>query len=103
MSDLLTEANEIVNGERAASYGHPYDNFTHTAALWSAYLGFEITAEQVAVLMMLVKISREKNKHKRDNLVDVIGYVLTLEKVIDRREEINANNQTTKESSKEVR
>lgn len=91
-NDLLIEAEEIVYGERAASYGHPYDNFTNTAALWSAYLGIEITAEQVAVLMMLVKISRQRNKHKRDNLVDIIGYVLALQRVIDKRIELESEN-----------
>ena len=31
--------------------------------------------------MIQVKVSREINLHKRDNLVDLIGYALTLDAV----------------------
>ncbi len=35
--------------------------------------------------MVGVKISREVNTHKRDNLVDAAGYLRTLEMLIDER------------------
>lgn len=74
---ILEEAERIVSGDRGPQYGHPAANFVHTARLWSAYLGIEITAEQVPAMMILLKMSREKNRPKRDNLVDVAGYTKT--------------------------
>ncbi len=35
------------------------------------------------MMMALMKISREANKHKRDNLVDAVGYMLCLKWAID--------------------
>lgn len=79
------EAERLVNGERGSDYGHPLDDFSKTAKLWSVILNTEVTAEQVALCMLQVKVSRQLNKHKRDNLVDMIGYTLTLDKVISER------------------
>lgn len=76
---LLKEADEIVAGDRNESYGHPLDNHSRTAAMWSAYLGVPITAEQVCHLNILQKLSRHAHAPKRDNLVDVIGWTLNAE------------------------
>ena len=45
-------------GDRANSYGHVSDSFWRTAHLWSAYQGSEYTAQDVGVLMLLLKVSR---------------------------------------------
>jgi hypothetical protein len=82
---VLVEAEEIVNGPRQHDYGHPLDNFAHTAALWSPILGIVVTPEQVALCMVQLKVSRECHRPKRDNLVDMAGYVATLQKVLDER------------------
>ena len=37
-SAILTEADEIVNGARHDTYGHPADNHGCTAEMWTAYL-----------------------------------------------------------------
>jgi hypothetical protein len=75
---VLIEANKLVHGPRQANYGHPLDDFTKTAKMWSAILGIEVKPEQIALCMICVKISRETNEHKRDNLVDIGGYAETL-------------------------
>lgn len=63
--------------KRAEHYGDPRPNLERTAGLWSAYLGTEVTAHDVAQMMVLVKISRTKvpgvGKHD-DNYEDQIGY-----------------------------
>ena len=74
---LLAEAAELVSNDRQKSYGHPYDNFQETAALWAVVLGIPVTAEQVALCMVQVKVARELHHTKRDNIVDAIGYLLT--------------------------
>lgn len=78
---LLDEAYSLVTGDRQQSYDHPARNFDRIARLWSVALDKDITAEDVAVCMVLVKIARQVHAPKRDNLVDAIGYLLTLEAV----------------------
>lgn len=84
---VLHEADEIINGARQSAYGHPFDNHTCTAQMWSAYLtrraGFivDITPEDVCWLNVLQKVSRQANRHKRDNIVDAIGYAACVELV----------------------
>jgi hypothetical protein len=85
MTSILTEAEGLINGPRNETYGHPLDDFNRTAMLWSALLGHPITAEQVALCMMCVKMSRECHLPKRDNILDIAGYAGCLEKVIDER------------------
>lgn len=82
---VTQEADRLVSGDRGSSYGHPLDDFSKTAVLWSVILGVRVTAEQVAKCMAQVKVSRELNRHKRDNLVDECGYVKCLDMVIDER------------------
>lgn len=76
---ILEEADRIVSGDRGPQYGRPTANFTHTAALWTAYLrerypGIEFTPEDVAAFMILLKMAREFHREKRDNRVDIAGY-----------------------------
>ncbi len=87
---ILIEANNTVHYDRMEKYGHPLDDYTRTAALWSAILGVEITAEQALLCMVTMKLSRECNGHLRDNLVDAAGYLECLDLSITEREKRNA-------------
>lgn len=71
---ILEEAQRLVYGDRQAAYGHPADDFNRTALMWTAILGTAVDAKQAALCMCAVKISREVNAPKRDNLVDLAGY-----------------------------
>lgn len=73
--DLLLEAHTLVNGQRQKDYGRPEDSFRRIAALWSAYLGADVSGKDVALMMALLKLSRESNAHKMDNLLDCAAYV----------------------------
>lgn len=74
------EAKEIVLGARRYDYGHPYENFLRIARLWDSWLqpklvdGAEIDHRDVAMMMILLKMAREQNAPKPDNLVDIVGY-----------------------------
>lgn len=81
---VLDEAAAIVEGARRDSYGTPAENHGRTAALWSAYLGVEITARQVCLMNILQKISRDAHRPHRDGLVDIAGYALNAELVEER-------------------
>ena len=72
--DILEEARDLIQGDRATSYGDAKESFTRIAKLWSAYRGVEITPKDVASMMILLKVSRSVTSAKRDNWVDVIGY-----------------------------
>lgn len=74
IKSVALEAHELVHGDRRQTYGHPKANHARTAALWSAYLGIEITPRQVCMLNALQKISRDAHAPKRDNLIDICGY-----------------------------
>lgn len=76
---LAADAVEAVTGPRQRDYAHPKINFQRIANLWSIVLDVDITPEQVALCMIQVKVAREMNRHTRDNLVDLIGYTLTLD------------------------
>ena len=83
---ILEEASELVDGDRQEDYGHPIDNHTRTAKMWSALLGVEVTAEQVCLCMVALKLSRQCHKPKRDNLVDGCGYLRNVEMIEEARE-----------------
>ncbi len=84
---ILTEAHNIIYGDREKTYGHPAKNLKTIASMWLAYMNnmddgnFTITAKDVAAMMMLVKVARFANDPShRDNLVDVCGYAALIER-----------------------
>jgi len=91
---ILDEAKDITQGQesRNRNYRHPKHNFKKIARMWNAYLinkresGYDhndddddifINKKDVAMMMALLKIVREQEYHKRDNLVDAAGYINT--------------------------
>lgn len=74
-SEILDKAKECVCGQREQDYGKPEDNFATIAALWSAYKDIEFSAEDVSVMMALMKIARIKSGTSTDDcFVDLAGY-----------------------------
>lgn len=74
--DLLDVAKEITKGHREEHYGSPEDNFQNIANLWSTYLHDKvISAEDVAVMMILMKAARLKSDITHvDSWIDIAGY-----------------------------
>lgn len=60
--------------ERGNDYGDPGTNHRRIAALWSAYLGHHVTAHDVSICMILVKVSRAKAGRRDDNYTDMSAY-----------------------------
>lgn len=74
-AEILDTARKYVTRDRAATHGEAEDTFGRIAALWSADLGIEITALDVARLMVLLKMARAKtNAAHTDNWIDAAGY-----------------------------
>lgn len=82
---ILVDADDLTRGDRRRYYGHPLDNHGNTAELWTAYLerkfGFQcrLSYRDVCLMMVLLKVSRDCNQTKRDNLVDIAGYTRNIE------------------------
>jgi len=81
--NILEEAGSLVDGPRQEDYGHPSEDFGRTARMWTAILGINVSAVQVGLCMVALKISRHCNKPGRDNLVDGAGYFRTIEMIED--------------------
>ena len=88
---ILTEADKLVNGDRREAYGSPLRDFTRVAAMWTSIIGSHVTAEQAVLCMIAIKLSRETNKHKRDNLVDIAGYAEVLNKLVRESQGLEAD------------
>jgi hypothetical protein len=78
---ILEEAEALINGDRQATYGHPGRDFADIATFWSTYLGVEVHPHDVWPMMVLLKVSRQKNGYKRDNCTDIAGYAGCGEKI----------------------
>ena len=80
---VLAEAQRLTGGDRQDDYGHPRDDFAKTALMWTGILrdklreGESVGPGDVPLCMIAVKLARQTNKHKRDNLVDIAGYART--------------------------
>ncbi|AKO62235.1 hypothetical protein AU098_gp059 [Mycobacterium phage Apizium] len=74
--DIAREAIGLFNGPRQATYGDAADNFGVTASMWSAILGTEVTAEQVALCLAALKIARlRETPDHHDSWVDAVAYI----------------------------
>ncbi len=79
---VLMEAERLVNGPRQEDYKHPQHDYNCTATMWQAMIEkrygqhVPLTADFCCLMMAAMKISREVGKPKRDNRVDVAGYML---------------------------
>lgn len=75
IGEITQEASEIVSEGRPETHGDARENHQHTADLWSAFLGTDIEAWEVAVMMTMVKASRAKvGDIDRDHFRDIAGY-----------------------------
>jgi hypothetical protein len=73
--EILNTAASLVGGDRNTTHGSKQKNFDNTAALWSAYLGVPVSAEQVAICMVLLKVSRTAcGTPIDDHYTDMAGY-----------------------------
>lgn len=72
---ILKTALDIVTNGREETHGKPEDTFRKIAALWSTYLGLEITPANVAIMMVLLKVARQSaHDDVEDNYIDIAGY-----------------------------
>jgi predicted secreted protein len=79
--NILQKAHEIVydrKEEKERMYGSFTEGMKRAAEIASACTGKVITAEDMYMCMVALKLSRESYSHKEDNLLDAIAYLAAL-------------------------
>lgn len=75
-SSILHRAHALIHGQREEDYAPPKVNFQRIATVWSILLGIDITPEQVAAMMVGLKLCRLANDvNHEDTWMDIAGYV----------------------------
>lgn len=74
-SEILRQAESLINGDREAHYGTPQENFARIAAGWSVILQEDVTPDQVALCMAWLKIARLVNGPHDDSYIDGAAYM----------------------------
>ena len=77
MSNILKEADKIINErseEKERNYGPFSEGMRRAALIASGATGKDITAEDMYMCMVALKLSRESYNHKKDNLLDAVAY-----------------------------
>jgi len=70
--------------QRGQAYGTPAENLKRISTLWSMHLEFEINEYDVAIMMVMLKLARNANDHKDDNLLDAAAYLALADSVKDK-------------------
>ena len=86
-SEVLRTAEEIIFGERAKTYGNVKTSFSTIADFWTAYINkvlidqnpeaefsVVLSGHEVAMMMILMKVSRTTGSYHIDNYIDIAGY-----------------------------
>jgi len=82
-SKLFDDVTQLIH-QRGTQYGHPISNHKRIAELWTAYLGFPIQPNEVAMCMALVKISRQaEDAGVTDNYKDALAYIAIAKSITD--------------------
>jgi hypothetical protein len=79
--ELLAHAAAVVRDRRRV-YGEPTDLFERVAVRWSQVLGTRVTAAQVGLCLVDLKLARlTVDPRHLDSLVDVAGYAACVREV----------------------
>ena len=74
-ADVPIEAAGLIEGDRNNEYGDPREMHQRAADIYNAYRGAMLTAHDVAMLLLSVKLARLAHMpDHRDSYVDICGY-----------------------------
>ena len=82
-TNILREAERIVEGPRRDEYGDMRECFQMIANLWSDYIEKEVSVFDVAHMMILLKVARGRDGFSRSSMEDVAGYAYCAELLDD--------------------
>ena len=88
----LLDACKVALNSRGQHYGKVLENHNRIAKIWSLIIGSDITEEQVALMMVGLKVARliETPDHQ-DSILDIAGYAAVMSECV---EEKKSQNQT---------
>ncbi len=76
--NILEEANKIINlrsEEKERMYGPFEEGMERAAMIASGATGKNITASDMYICLVALKLSRQSYNHKEDNLLDAVAYL----------------------------
>lgn len=77
--NLPLDAIATMKTDRNRTHGDPEATLSRIAGMWSAYIGRDISAADVASMMALLKIARSSHAYDRDHYLDGIAYLMLAE------------------------
>lgn len=82
----LLDACKVALNSRGQHYGKVLENHNRIAKIWSLILGSDITEEQVALMMVGLKVARliETPDHQ-DSILDIAGYAAVMSECIEEK------------------
>jgi hypothetical protein len=79
--NILEKANEICNlrkEEKERQYGPFEEGMERAAKIASGCTGKDITPQDMYLMLVALKLSRQSYNHKEDNLLDAVAYLAVL-------------------------
>ena len=82
----LLDACKVALNSRGQHYGKVLQNHNRIAKIWSIILGSDITEEQVALMMVGLKVARliETPDHQ-DSILDIAGYAAVMSECVEEK------------------
>lgn len=82
----LLDACKVALNSRGQHYGKVLENHNRIAKIWSIILGSEVTEEQVALMMVGLKVARliETPDHQ-DSILDIAGYAAVMSECVEEK------------------
>jgi hypothetical protein len=89
-AEILTEAYQLITGDRNRDYDHPLDDYQKVVDIYRALTGIDLSVEQAILFMVSVKMARirtnlERDVLHRDSVVDAAGYLGCLSAAVAER------------------
>lgn len=75
--NILDQAKDILyntKNEKHKEYGNIQDNIKRITS-YAKMLGAEVTIQDIFIVLISLKLSRESNAHKEDNILDLVAYL----------------------------
>lgn len=76
--NILDKANQIINHraeEKTREYGDIDQEMFKISQLFKIMTGKTLSVEHIYTLLICLKLARQSNSHKEDNLLDVVAYI----------------------------
>jgi hypothetical protein len=82
----LLDACKVALNSRGQHYGKVLENHNRISKIWSIILGSDITEEQVALMMVGLKVARliETPDHQ-DSILDIAGYAAVMSECVEEK------------------